>query len=65
MCLLKQHPDIKVLNDEEGKDYYPNLWTYKGLGVDDEDETKSEHFANINKQFLYTMSTNRYVHWQI
>lgn len=57
-----QHPEIKVHLEEDSdssnrkgkKYYYPNLWSY---GATD-DVDKSKTFSNINKQYLYTMSSS-------
>ncbi|WAR25356.1 CNBD2-like protein [Mya arenaria] len=52
------HPDIKVHLEEErkgGKYYYPNLWTFSR--ADKEEHEHDTAFSNINKQFLYIMSS--------
>lgn len=58
-----QHPDIKVQFEDggqqkKGKKYcYPSLWTYK-KGVEEEDKDQQQSFSNINKQYLYLMSSS-------
>ncbi|XP_045165308.2 uncharacterized protein LOC123529153 [Mercenaria mercenaria] len=56
-----QHPDIKVHMEGSGSDdgkgkkyYYPNLWSYSSSN----EEEKGDTFSNINKQFLYTISSH-------
>lgn len=56
-----EHPDIKVhlegsdSDDKKGqKYYYPNLWAYSS---GNEEENKHT-FSNINKQYLYTISSH-------